>query len=191
MSGDISLFDVSRHFYVSAQHPSPPDATPPKKTNTIKKKHRVHLALLHVKHANNNLRESPLTSLLIVNQEHVYRYEKKKKKKGQLLSAQKNSKTLSAFRPGGKSITQPHAILFSTMRKLSPCLAFELQTHIQTPWGLFVMKSGCCGWGKKEGKKEEKNLPKKWECSLSLLMALSSICTAFVFTKDPAVFCLF
>lgn len=112
MSGDISLFDVSRHFYVSAQHPSPPDATPPKKTNTIKKKHRVHLALLHVKHANNNLHESPLTSLLIVNQEHVYRYERKKKKKANCFRHRKTVRRCQRFGQGGNLLPNLTLLFF-------------------------------------------------------------------------------
>lgn len=149
-----------------------------------KKKHWVHLALVHVKNANNNLCESPLTSLVIVTRSiciHV--------KNSKLLAVQKRVRSWSRRcqrSNQGKSITQPPAPLFnheeahltwlsgykSTNKPLENCL----------PWRVVdVMlverkKEKTRGKTVKPSKKNEK-------LTCSLLMALSSMCTILVFTK--------
>lgn len=100
-------------------------------------------------------------------------WQKKQKKSKQLV------KMLSVLQSG--KINYQTLLLFSTIRKRSPCSAFWLRTQQQIPWELPVMTSGRCYKNKRE---QTAKLSTKWEADmLSLRMALSLKCTRLVFTK--------
>lgn len=170
---DIALFLLSTQ------------SLPPQHHQKGENKKDVLLALVHVKNANNNQRESPLTSLVNVNQEHVYRCGKKptagKKKSKQLV------KMLSVLQSG--KINYQTLLLFSTIRKRSPCSAFWLRTQQQIPWELPVMTSGRCYKNKKGTNCQTLHKMRSWH-ALSPngpVLEVHSPC----FHKDPVVFCLF
>lgn len=104
-------YELLRRFQTLLHFCSTPKSSHPsttKKTKTLKKtekKHWVHLALLHVKNARSNLCENSLTSLVIVNQEHVYWCEKKPttgitKREREKKKRVRSWLTLSAFQSG-------------------------------------------------------------------------------------------
>lgn len=142
MSDDISLYDVSRHCFVSAQHPNSLTLTPPKKGGKI-------LSILGFG-ACEKCQQQWMWELFDKsshrNKEHMHQCEKKKHKLQAAKREKKKSKELvetpSAF--PSEEIYYPTSCSSFQPGRSSPCLASWLQIPKQIPWEQPAMRSAWC-----------------------------------------------
>lgn len=183
MFPDIALFLLNTQIL-------PPQHHHQKKKNK-KTKHWVHLALVHMKNANNNLCESPLTSLVIVTRSTCIDVKKAagSTKRVRLRSWSRSCQLSNQ----GESVSQTAAPLFNHEEAHLAWLSGYKSTN-KPP-------ENCLPWraadvSKKNNKKKNQgeklsNLPKKREADM--LSPNGSVLDVHYpcLHKGPAVFCLF